>query len=86
MLRELTFSVSFNFITREPADVTFASLEHGQLDCLLPPITSWENSFLHLFFPYNLAHGRPQAGTKGGACPPHWIYGLALNKNVSFSV
>jgi hypothetical protein len=66
--------------------VTFETLEHGRLGCQLFPITSWENSFLHLFFPYNLAHGRPQAGAKEGACPPHWIYGLALNKNVSFSV
>jgi len=49
---------------REPADMTFATLEHGRLDCLPPPITSWENSFLRVFFPYNLAHGRPQAGAR----------------------
>jgi hypothetical protein len=64
----------------------FATLEHGLLECLLPPITSWENVFLYLFFPYNLAYGRPQAGAKGGACLLHWIYGIALNRNVSFSV
>jgi len=44
--------------------MTFATLEHGRLDCLPPPITSWENSFLRVFFPYNLAHGRPQAGAR----------------------
>ena len=49
--------------------MTFATLEHGRLDCLPPPITSWGNSFLRLFFPYNLAHGRPQAGGKGSCVP-----------------